>query len=122
MIASALKAPLLLKEAMDREIESIHNEYKMCYPDDNVRLLQVLAYNTGHDDHIFNRFAWGNTESLRGENEESLWDDLKEFYETNYSADRTRVVIQVKTSDKLQELRSWVEKSLGEVPNRNLGV
>ena len=42
MIASSFKAPMLLKEAMDREIESINNEYNMCYPDDNVRLLQVL--------------------------------------------------------------------------------
>ena len=60
MIASALEAPLLSKDAMDREIESIHNEYKMLYPDDNVRLLQVLAFNTCYKDHIFNRFAWGN--------------------------------------------------------------
>ena len=66
MIADAMAAPLLEKDAMDREIESVHNEFKMCYPDDNVRMLQVLMFNTNHDDHIFNRFAWGNQESLKG--------------------------------------------------------
>ena len=93
MIASALKQPLLLKDAMEREIDSINSEYKMCYPDDNVRMLQVMQFNTAYEDHIFNRFAWGNLDSLKGENEESLWDDLKEFYSNHYSADRIRVVI-----------------------------
>ena len=40
-----------------------------------------------------NCFAWGNLKSLKNDQEETLWDDLKSFYESEYSADRLRVVI-----------------------------
>ena len=60
--------------------------------------------------------------SLKGESAESLWDDLKCFYNCNYSADRLRIVIQVKTSDDLAELRTWVTESFGMIENKNLGV
>ena len=39
MLANNLAAPLMLGEAMDREINSIESEYQMCFPDDNVRYL-----------------------------------------------------------------------------------
>ena len=81
MIASGFAAPKLSKDAMDREIKSIQSEYKMCFSSDITRILQVLQFSTANDDHIFNRFCWGNLESLKGENEETLWDDLKEFYD-----------------------------------------
>ena len=53
----------------------------MCYPDDTARMVQVLQAETAHSDHVFNKFAWGNLASLKGNGEETLWDDLKEFYE-----------------------------------------
>ena len=70
---------------------------------------------------MFNRFAWGNHKSIKGQDEETLWDDLRSFYENNYSADRITVVIQVKTNDDMQEVRKWVTKSFGSIENKNLG-
>ena len=68
-----------------------------------------------------NCFAWGNLKSLKGDNEETLWDDLKTFYENQYSADRLKVVIQVKTDDDLAELRQWVTESFGIIEDKNYG-
>ena len=51
-----------------------------------------------------------------------LWNDLKAFHERHYSADRMRLVIQVKTADNLCELRQWVEASFSAIPNKNLGL
>ena len=65
----------------------------MCYPDDNTRMVQVLQAETAHKEHIFNKFCWGNLVSLKGKNEETLWDDLKSFYDEHYSADRIHLVI-----------------------------
>ena len=83
---------------MGREIEAVHSEFKMNYPDDSVRLVQVLQ-KTSNQKHIFNRFIWGNNDSLKGDNEETLNDDLRDFYKTQYSADRCSLVIQVKSKD-----------------------
>ena len=53
---------------MEREIEAVHSEFKMNYPDDSVRMVQVLQ-KTANPGHVFNRFIWGNNDSLKGENE-----------------------------------------------------
>ena len=65
----------------------------MCYPDDNTRMVQVLQKETVHSTHVFNKFCWGNLISLKGENEDTLWDDLKEFYDTHYCPDRMTLFV-----------------------------
>ena len=121
MFADALKNPLLAEDAMDREIEAVHSEFKMNYPDDNARMVQVMQ-KTSQPDHIFNRFIFGNIESLHGENKETLNDDLRNFYESQYSSDRCSLVIQVKTKDDCKELRGWIEETFGTVENKNYGL
>ena len=120
MFADALEHPLLSKDAMDREIEAVHSEFKMNYPDDNVRMIQVMQ-QASNPDHVFNRFVFGNNESLKGQNKESLNDDLREFVDAQYSADRCNLVIQVKTKDNCKELREWIEETFGILTNKNLG-
>ena len=85
--------PLLKREAMDREIKAVENEFQGTYVSDWCRIEQLLNEHTADKNHPLNCFAWGNLKSLKGENEDSLWDDLKNFYNTLYSADRLRVVI-----------------------------
>ena len=122
MAANNFTSPLLKEDAMDREINAVESEFRMCFPDDNVRALQIMSNETADKKHIFNRFAWGNLQSLKGQNAENLLSDLKEFYDATYSADRTKLVIQVKSSDNLQEVRSWVEESFSIIPNKKLGL
>ena len=81
MLAQNFSKPLLLPEAVDREINAIENEYQMCMPDDAVRIQQTLQANTAHKDHIFNRFLWGNKQSLREEREDELLKDLRAFFD-----------------------------------------
>ena len=85
------------------------------------RIQQLLSEHTAEENHPLNCFAWGNLKSLKSENVDSLWDDLKCFYNCNYSADRLSIVIQAKTSDDLAELRAWVTESFGILENKNLG-
>ena len=42
MAAANFTSPLLLEEAVEREINAVESEFKMCYSDDNVRRLQIL--------------------------------------------------------------------------------
>ena len=39
MTANNFTSPLLKEEAMDREINAVESEFRMCFPDDNVRSL-----------------------------------------------------------------------------------
>ena len=121
MFADALQNPLLTKDAMDREIESVHSEFKMNYPYDAVRMVQVMQ-KTSNKNHIFNRFIFGNHDSLKGENQDTLNDDLNNFYQTQYSADRCHLVIQVKTQDQMEELRTWISESFGKIENKKFGI
>ena len=41
-----------------------------------------------------NKFSWGNLKSLTYDKDpEKLWEDLKEFYINQYSADRMKLVV-----------------------------
>ena len=84
-------------------------------------MLQILMSETTHKDHVFNRFVWGNKKSLNGHTEE-LWTDLKHFFDNQYSADRMKLVIAVKSNDDLKELKAWVEESFSIIENKNLGT
>ena len=65
---------------------------------------------------------WGSKKSLKKHgDEDSLWEDLNSFFEEQYSADRMKLVIQVKTKDNLADLRSWVEQSFSIIENKNYG-
>ena len=47
--------------------------------------------------------------------------EVREFYDKQYSADRMAVVIQVQTEDNLEEVRKWVTDAFSLIPNKELG-
>ena len=100
MLGSNMEAPLLKKSGMEREINAVESEFQMSSVDDNVRTIQILMNECSSKDHLFRLFAWGNMKSLAGEEDyDKLWDDLKKFYNEQYSSDRMKLVVQVKTKD-----------------------
>ena len=113
--------PLMKKEAMDREIKAVENEFQGQYVSDQCRMEQLMCEQTC-EGHLMNSFGWGNLKSLENGQKETLWEDLRLFYEREYSADRLKVVIQVKTEDDLAELRQWVTESFSIIENKGLGL
>ena len=106
--------------------------------------------STSNQDHIFNRFYFGSLKSLKGENctlkkktklkpdtemdtdeedEEQLDDELvdelqkevKDFFEKQYSADRMKLVVQVKMGDNVNDVKKWITEAFSTIPNKNLG-
>ena len=67
ILADSMKAPLLNKDAMERELEAVESEYKMFYGDDDTRTLQILQSETVYADHIMHCFDCGNKKSLKGD-------------------------------------------------------
>ena len=94
----------------------------MNFPYDGSRMFQLLASHTADKNHLLNRFTWGNMKSLQGAKPKELIADVKKFYLEYYSADRMKLVIQVKTDDDLKELRQRISEIFAVVPNRNLGI
>ena len=67
MFAQFFIDPLLLPDAVDREINSIDSEFKLVQNSDSCRLDQVIFHTSGKkvEEHPFGTFAWGNLRSLK---------------------------------------------------------
>ena len=85
----------------------IDSEYKMVKGEDAARIIQVLKENA-MDNHLLQQFAWGNLESLKTDDDDKLWNDLKEFHKEHYSSDRIAMVIACNTPDNCENLSKWV--------------
>ena len=84
--------------SVEKELKAIESEFSMSKGDDPCRMLQVLQSSTTDRDHIFNRFMWGNNKSLRNNSKakadiKTLVDDLREWFNAHYSADRMKLAI-----------------------------
>jgi len=99
MFAWLLKEPLLKEDAQDREIQSIESEFESNYPYDSSRRIQLLSCTTASKNHMINRFTWGNLKRLKSHKPKDLLKDLRNFFNQHYSADRMKLVIQMKTED-----------------------
>ena len=69
MFAQFFIHPLLLPDAVDREINSIESEFQLSKNVDDCRS-QELMFNTSKGDqntykHPFGKFSWGNMHSLK---------------------------------------------------------
>lgn len=65
MFAQFFIHPLLLEDAVDRELNSIESEFQLSKNSDQCRLQQLMCDTCGQDDHPFSKFSWGNLESLK---------------------------------------------------------
>ena len=122
MMADNLGAPLILKSEIEKEISAIESEFSGSSVDDNVRIIMLLMSQCKSKDHIFNTFPFGNMKSLNAIGDyDKLHKDVFNFYKTQYSADRMKLVVQVKTKDNMVAVRKWVTNSFSRIENRNLG-
>ena len=122
MMADNLGAPLILKSEIEKEISAIESEFSGSSVDDSVRIIMLLMSQCKSKDHIFNTFPFGNLKSLNAIGDyDKLHKDVFNFYKAQYSADRMKLVVQVKTKDNMAAVRKWVTKSFSRIENRNLG-
>lgn len=81
--------PLFSKDAVDRELNAVNNEFKTKYNDDDRRVWQL--YDSLTDEKIpIATFTCGNKESLTCDN---LRDLTVEFYHKHYSSDKMSLVV-----------------------------
>ncbi|PGH05696.1 hypothetical protein AJ79_06712 [Helicocarpus griseus UAMH5409] len=113
-------APLFLESTLDRELRAVDSENKKNLQSDAWRLLQ-LNKSLSNPKHPYHHFSTGNLQTLRDGPQSrgiNVRDEFIRFYETNYSANRMKLVVLGRES--LDELEGWVAELFADVKNKDL--
>ncbi|XP_066479934.1 nardilysin [Tiliqua scincoides] len=112
--------PLMIRDAIDREVEAVDSEYQLARPSDANRR-EMLFGSLAKSGHPMKKFFWGNADTLKHEPKQNNIDTytrLREFWQRYYSAQYMTLVVQSK--ETLDTLEKWVTEIFSEIPNNDL--
>ncbi|MXQ98629.1 hypothetical protein E5288_WYG021731 [Bos mutus] len=112
--------PLMIRDAIDREVEAVDSEYQLARPSDANRK-EMLFGSLARPGHPMGKFFWGNAETLKHEPKRNNTDTharLREFWLRYYSAHYMTLVVQSK--ETLDTLEKWVTEIFSQIPNNGL--
>lgn len=112
--------PLMIRDAIDREVEAVDSEYQLARPSDANRK-EMLFGSLARPGHPMGKFFWGNAETLKHEPNKNNIDTharLREFWMRYYSACYMTLVVQSK--ETLDTLEKWVTEIFSQIPNNGL--
>ena len=102
--SAMFKQPLFAQEWIDKELQSIESEFRLKQQDELRRLYQVHK-TTSNPEHPFCKFSVGNLTTLKDDDNGTLADKLRHFFNQYYTADNASLVIAGPQSlDALAEL------------------
>ncbi|WP_221796876.1 insulinase family protein [Oceanobacter mangrovi] len=104
---------------VDREKNAVNAEYTAKIRDDFRRIYSAekQAYNP---DHPYSHFSVGNLDTLADRPNSKVRDDLINFYNSHYSADRMTLVLA--GNYPLEQLKQWASSHFSAVPKRQVEV
>lgn len=119
MFAQFFIHPLLLEDAVDRELNSIESEFQLSKNSDQCRIQQLMCDTCGQnvEQHPFAKFSWGSLQSLKEipeKNNVCTMELLRKFYNQYYYAQNMRLVVVGAYS--LDTLQRHVVKCFSDVP------
>ncbi|XP_031824993.1 nardilysin isoform X2 [Sarcophilus harrisii] len=112
--------PLMIRDAIDREVEAVDSEYQLARPSDANRK-EMLFGSLARPGHPMGKFFWGNAETLKHDPKRNNIDTharLREFWLHYYSAHYMTLVVQSK--ETLDTLEKWVTEIFSNIPNNGL--
>ncbi|XP_075792112.1 nardilysin-like isoform X2 [Pelodiscus sinensis] len=112
--------PLMIRDAIDREVEAVDSEYQLARPSDANRR-ELLLGSLAKPGHPMKKFFWGNAETLKHEPKKSnidIYIRLREFWQRYYSAHYMNLIVQSRES--LDTLEKWVKEIFSQIPNNGL--
>ncbi|XP_074858591.1 nardilysin [Carettochelys insculpta] len=112
--------PLMIRDAIDREVEAVDSEYQLARPSDANRK-EMLFGSLARPGHPMKKFFWGNAETLKHEpkmNNIDTYTRLRDFWQRYYSAHYMTLVVQSK--ETLDTLEKWVTEIFSAIPNNGL--
>ncbi|XP_048846106.1 nardilysin isoform X2 [Brienomyrus brachyistius] len=112
--------PLMIKDAIDREVEAVDSEYQLAKPSDSHRK-EMLFGSLAKPKHPMGKFCWGNAQTLMHEPREKnidIYQCLREFWKRHYSAHYMTLALQSK--ETLDTLEEWARDIFSKIPNNGL--
>lgn len=112
--------PLFAEDSLDRELRAVDSEYKKNLQSEAWRIKQ-LSRSLANPEHPYHKFPDGNCETLRDaplRKEIVIRDKVMDFYRSEYSANRMKLVVLGRES--LDVLETWVLELFKDVPNYDL--
>lgn len=107
------KHPLFNQKGVAQEVQAVNNEFLGKIEQDNYRSFFVLK-ELSHPDHPFSRFNIGSRETLANVST----DELKQWFEKHYSADRMHAVLY--SSLEMDQLLELTVQNFGDIPKREI--
>ncbi|KAM4625377.1 nardilysin-like [Polymixia lowei] len=111
--------PLMIRDAIDREVEAVDSEYQLAKPSDSHRK-EMLFGSLAKPGHPMGKFCWGNAQTLKQEPKKkkiNVYKRLRAFWKRHYSAHYMTLAVQSK--EKLDTLEEWVREIFSAVPNND---
>ncbi|XP_066503418.1 nardilysin b [Hoplias malabaricus] len=109
--------PLMIEDAIEREVEAVDSEYQLARPSDSHRK-EMLFGSLAKPNHPMSKFCWGNAQTLKHEPKEkkiNTYERLREFWKRYYSAHYMTLTVQ--SRETLDTLEEWVKEIFIKVPN-----
>ena len=105
--------PLFTEEYTAREVNAVNSEHQKNIMNDNWRQFRISSLFT-KEGHPEQKFGTGNLETLG----DITRDELIDFYNNHYSANRMGVALL--STHSLEEMESWCRKYFSLIKNHNL--
>ncbi|KAK3533465.1 hypothetical protein QTP70_023470, partial [Hemibagrus guttatus] len=109
--------PLMIEDAIEREVEAVDSEYQLARPSDSHRK-EMLFGSLAKPNHPMSKFCWGNAQTLKHGPKEKMintYERLQEFRRRYYSAHYMTLAVQ--SRETLDTLEEWVREIFIKVPN-----
>jgi len=108
-------SPLLLENAVEREIKAVDSEFKENLPRDSARSWQLLSH-IAKKQHPFSKFLWGNKLSLADipkNNNINVMEKLRSFFDKEYS--NNPMTLTLCSTESLDDLEILARKYFADL-------
>ncbi|XP_062326122.1 nardilysin-like isoform X1 [Osmerus eperlanus] len=112
--------PLMIRDAINREVEAVDSEFQRAKPSDSHRK-EMLFGSLAKPGHPMSKFCWGNAQTLKQEPRKkniNVYKRMHSFWNRHYSAHYMTLAVQSK--EKLNTLEGWVRQIFSDIPNNGL--
>jgi len=115
--------PLLLENAVEREMNAVHSEYTKNIQDDMWRL-EDIKKKLCTKNHPLSRFSIGNLKTL---NKPNIHKKIKEFYEKKYSSHLMNLIVYINDNIDINKLKQQINNTFIKIkcndnnPQRSFG-
>lgn len=118
-LGDVMRSPLLDEKYAEKERHTVNAENET-YVDNDMRKLYALQRYSLNPAHPMSRFSTGNLTTLIDKPDSILQQELKQFFEQNYSANTMKVALT--SPHSIEKLQAMAVKHLTQIPDREATI